>query len=111
MPEVKCKVKPCHYWKDGDICGAKSIMVDFNKKNTGDRMEVSNLDFDVGRAASRARDFDAAERGLVNTRMTDSEMGDLTGSFGGSTSMGPGAKTSEETLCATFRPKDAQFKH
>ena len=42
MTQVKCRVEPCFYWKDGDICGADSIMVDYNSQNATTRMEAGD---------------------------------------------------------------------
>ncbi|MGI6642996.1 MAG: DUF1540 domain-containing protein [Bacillota bacterium] len=110
MPEVKCKVKPCHYWKDGDICSAQSIMVDYNKRSARSTMELGDLDIDIGRAGSRGHNFEGTDRGRENTGMTDFELGDLTGPVG-STDVGHEARTSEETLCSTFKPKDSRHKY
>jgi len=96
-------VKPCYYYKDGDICSADTIMVDYNTQNASTlRMEAGDMDFNVGRATGRARGF------------RDFEAGDLTGSLGG-TGANKGddkkVKSSEETLCSTFRPKNAEPRH
>jgi hypothetical protein len=45
VTDVKCKVSSCHYWGHGDICGADSIMVDYNRTRSF-RMEVGSLDPD-----------------------------------------------------------------
>jgi len=103
VTQVKCKVKPCYYYRDGDICGADTIMVDYNTQKASTlRMEAGDMDFNVGRATGRAQNF------------RDFEAGDLTGSLGG-TSVNKGddnkVKSSEETLCATFRPKNSEPRH
>ena len=103
MTQVKCKVKPCYYWKDGDVCAADSIMVDYNsQKASTTRMDAGDMDFDVSRARGRASGF------------ADFEASDLTGSLGGTkTNKGDDskAKSSEETLCSTFRPKNSEPRH
>jgi hypothetical protein len=103
MTQVKCRVEPCFYWKDGDICGADSIMVDYNSQNaTTTRMEAGDVDFNVRGASGPARGF------------ADFETGDLTGTVRKTkTNKGGDRKTksSEETLCSTFRPKNAEPRH
>jgi hypothetical protein len=31
MPQVKCSVANCHYWKEGNNCGADLIMIDLDR--------------------------------------------------------------------------------
>jgi hypothetical protein len=31
MPEVKCSVSNCEYWKQGNNCSANAIMIDVDK--------------------------------------------------------------------------------
>lgn len=31
MPQVKCSVANCYYWKEGNNCGADLIMIDLDK--------------------------------------------------------------------------------
>lgn len=88
MPEVKCRVTPCHYWKEGDFCTAPAITVDFNKKSERSTMEVGELNFQTDRIGSRSHGF---------------EVGELMGPMGNISDSR--ANTSEETLCATFKPK------
>ncbi len=110
MPEVKCKVQPCHYWKEGDFCTAKSITVDFNQPHRPGRLEAGDLDFDTKRTGSRGGHFEPVGPGLADTGLLDFEAGDLTGSLG-RTGSEQEAKTSRETLCATFKPKNRQSRH
>lgn len=30
-PEVKCSVSDCHYWDEGNRCGADAIMIEIDK--------------------------------------------------------------------------------
>lgn len=103
MTQVKCKVEPCFYWKDGDICGADSIMVDYNSQNATTRMEAGDdIAFHAREARTPARSFG------------DFETGDLSGSFRktkGNKGNEKEAKSSEETLCSTFRPKSMEPRH
>lgn len=76
MTEVKCRVESCHYWGSGDICNAETIQVDNNV--SGSRtfgMETGELY--SGKETHRTQDVQDKEH----------------------------ARTSEQTLCRTFRPK------
>lgn len=94
MTEVKCKVETCYYWGRGDICKADSIMVDNNtsavrRGTTG--MEIGDLDTRIG---EQSRIENKSSTDVQTTRQS-----------------GVHAKTSDETLCATFRPKGSEVRH
>ncbi len=100
MTQVKCKIKPCHYYGDGDICTADTILVDCNQKidksspgTEASRMEVGRMDLNLGGFESRAND---------PSTKTKSTSGKCDASD---------IKTSEETLCSTFRPKGGGPRH
>ncbi|HHY35926.1 MAG TPA: DUF1540 domain-containing protein [Firmicutes bacterium] len=111
MTEVKCRVRSCHYWGNGDICEANKIEVD-NRVGAKTAMEVGELGADYGRrqdreaapGTTRAGARDAG--GLVEGRArgTAMEIGEL--APGAERRVGePLASTSEEAVCRTFRPK------
>jgi hypothetical protein len=58
MPDVKCAVANCEYWKQGNKCGADSIMIeidkhanaDFNAEFAGEQFDTEHQD-----AAASAR--------------------------------------------------------
>lgn len=83
MTEVKCKVKSCHYWGNGDVCEAETIVVDNNHTNS---------------TASR---IEAGEEGAISSRFGAFEISNLDAQV----AEPKNASTSEETLCRTFRPK------
>lgn len=34
MPNVKCSVSDCHFWKKGNECSAKEIMINVNERTS-----------------------------------------------------------------------------
>jgi hypothetical protein len=99
LTEVKCKVSSCHYWGQGDICEADTILIDQDQmRSDTTRMEVSSLEFpgdrqslDQQRSRTRSqRDRHRMETGMIGA--TDSRKGHS-------------ARTSEATCCRTFRPR------
>lgn len=112
--EVKCRVRSCHYWGNGDVCEADKIEVD-NAVGAKTTMEVGELGADRGRRGDRAATTGttgAGSRGaggLIEgrTRGTDMEVGEL--APGAERRVGePLASTSEEAVCRTFRPKGSR---
>lgn len=123
MTDVKCKVKSCHYWDDGDICKADSIMVD-NNPVARTNMEIGSMDLDTSATASgRGRSAGAGAKygdnagtnagssgtytsasgrehttGTGRGRTTDAEVGDLSvGTTGVTGRQGTGAATTAPT--------------
>lgn len=47
MAEIKCSVRSCHYWGQGQVCQADSIMVKNNKPGDIDD-ELANPDMELG---------------------------------------------------------------
>jgi hypothetical protein len=101
MTDVKCKVESCYYWGKGDVCKADTITVD-NNTGTAGRMEAADLTVGPG-TGERARDFEAGD--LTTGPFTGPENRQGTRTAGGKT--GVLARTSHETLCSTFKPKNA----
>lgn len=112
MTDVKCKVKSCYYWDNGDVCKADTIMVDNNSLARGNveaggrnrGLEVGELNIGAGRR-DRDRDFEVGDlgggaglQGQERARTTRGES-DLM------------ARTSHETLCSTFRPRGSEPRH
>jgi len=98
LTEVKCKVSSCHYWGQGDVCEADTILIDQDQmKSDTTRMETSSLDFRSDRLfdQERSRSRSQSDR----QRMEAGTMG-ATESQGGHS-----ARTSEATCCRTFRPR------
>ena len=79
MTEVKCKVSSCHYWGQGDVCKADTILID------QDQMRA-----DTTRDSRLQRNRHTMETGTIGA--TD-------------TPEGHSVRTSEATCCGTFRPK------
>jgi hypothetical protein len=117
VTEVKCKVKSCQYWGNGDICVADSIMVDNHRLGSSiSRMEVGDLNLNT-RRSRQERDSSAqnlssrASNGNQNraSQFGDYEIGDLNAQSSDllkqNAGSGDQASTSEETVCRTFRPK------
>ena len=127
MTDVKCRVETCYYWGTGDICKADTIMVDNNTiRRTA--TEAGNLDVNVGTTirdrgqTGRTEATDLTAGSTTRGRTRDFEAGDLTtGTFGkvgteqrtrtSGNRSDVQAKTSHETLCSTFRPKDSAPGH
>lgn len=85
MTKVKCKVSSCHYWDQGDVCTADTILIDQDQMRTDTtRMEVSSLDI-------------PGDRGTVRQERTEDRQKDRT--------RADEVRTSEGTCCRTFRPK------
>jgi len=125
LTDVKCKVESCYYWGDGNICKADSIMVD---NNLGQRAGIGTGNLGVGTTGTTAGRTGRTEAGDLTVgsenkgRTRDFEAGDLTtGAFRDAQTEGRTktsanrsdvlAKTSHETLCSTFRPKNTEPKH
>ncbi len=77
---VKCTVNECAYWGSGDVCEADAIEVN---RNAGRRGAARGADMEVGRIG---------ERGAA-----------------GAGGAGFAARTSEHTMCKTFKPKPAGY--
>lgn len=98
MTEVKCKVSSCHYWRQGDVCEADTILIDQDQmKSDTTRMEASSLDFRSDRLFDQERSRSRSQRD--RQKMEAGTMG-ATESQGGHS-----ARTSEATCCRTFRPR------
>ncbi|HOB90661.1 MAG: DUF1540 domain-containing protein [Bacillota bacterium] len=78
MATIRCSVKSCHYYDEGDYCSADEIYVK-NRLRT-------DVDDDLG----KRRDMEAADIGTVDVVRREQER------F---------AQTSSQTCCETFRPK------
>lgn len=89
MTEVKCSVESCHYWGDGNICTADSIMV----KNT--------LSSDTDDELHRIGDMEIGtmKQGIAEEKMKKTRTDITQGK------QGEHATRSSETCCETFRPK------
>lgn len=98
MTEVKCKVSSCHYWRQGDVCEADTILIDQDQmKSDTTRMETSSLDFRSDRLfdQERSRSRSQSDRQRMEA-----------GTMGATESQGRhSARTSEATCCRTFRPR------
>lgn len=101
MTDVKCKVKSCYYWNNGDVCQADSITVDNNLIGRAS-MEAGSLDVTTTKTSGRGRkaDNEVGDLDVGRTTGISSEQGTRTGTESQNV-----AKTSHETLCTTFRPK------
>lgn len=110
MTEVKCRVRSCHYWGNGDICEANKIEVD-NRVGARTTMEVGELGADYDRRQDRDASPGTTRAGARGTgglearaKGTPMEVGEL--APGAERRVGePLASTSEEAVCRTFRPK------
>lgn len=78
MATIRCSVESCHYYNEGDLCGADEIYV----KN---RLR-SDIDDDL----SKRRDMEAGDIGAVREGKSEQDQ------F---------AATSGQTCCETFRPR------
>lgn len=109
MTEVKCRVRSCHYWGNGDICEANKIEVD-NAVGAGTTMEVGEL----GAGRDRRPEYDVTSPGARRGGLPDRGVGGAPMEVG---ELAPGterrvgqrlASTSEEAVCRTFRPKGSK---
>lgn len=43
MPTIRCTVSSCHFWDDGNYCGADEILVEPNPRKRSAEMEAASL--------------------------------------------------------------------
>jgi hypothetical protein len=89
MTEVKCSVESCHYWGDGNVCTADSIMVKNTLPSDTDDNMYRISDMEIG---TMKQDIDQENMRRTRSDTTQGKQGEH-------------ATRSSETCCETFRPK------
>ncbi len=54
MPDIKCTVSSCFFWKTSDVCGAPAIEVAPTRGTSSARMEVGEIGKVHGSAVDRS---------------------------------------------------------
>lgn len=70
MPEVKCSVSNCHYWKENNRCGADAIMIEvdehanksFDAEFAGEGFDSAHQDSAASAASTCCHTFKAKQR-------------------------------------------------